>query len=330
VNGTYQALTLYEGVGTTATNTVKNVPGVGVCFLGQDGVYALSGGFSGGATVSVQLLSSPIAKWMQSLNRPAMPRAIATYSDLWKEYWVHFPTEPDPNGLPPVPNRGAVLHLPSVQWSVRGQVDEDLDYWKIRCFTLDRAGNVLMGMKPLQDEDENLINVGVQLLCRSGFAGERLVAPQIPIPESPNNTWTAVDINTPLKSLIISGFTKWDPKASTMKVELLAYQTSCQPINIGTMINERLRYDQPLNPIPFVESDTYRSSSADACWTPVPGGHLTVADGVYVNQYRTSLMRADVYTQARDSVAWYFKGTERILLQSWQLSFTNNRSNIKA
>jgi hypothetical protein len=325
VGQNYQAVTLYEGVGTIATNTVKNVPGVGVMFLSHDGVYRLSGGFSGGSTINVELVSAPIAKWMQSLNKPAMARSIAIYSDLWKEYWVHFPADSSD-----IPNRGAVLHLPSLQWSVRGQVDEALDYWGIRAFALDRAGNVLMGMKPIEDEDENLINVGVQLLCRSGFAGERLVAPQIPIPETPNNTWTDVDTDTPLQSLIISSFTKWDPKASTVKAELLVYQTNCQPVNLGTMVNERLRYDQPLNPTPLVESDSYRSQKADACWEPVPGGHLAVANGVYVNQYRTVYARADVYTQAKDSVAWYFKGNERLLLQSWKLEFNNNRSNLKA
>lgn len=112
---TYQIGTLDQNVGTTATNTIKNVPGVGVCFLSRDGIYAVTGGIQGGAVFSVKKISGPVSKEMKRITVGALPRATATYSDREKEYWVHYPVNGDTEN-----SRGCVLHTKTLEWSLRG------------------------------------------------------------------------------------------------------------------------------------------------------------------------------------------------------------------
>lgn len=111
---TYTIGALDQNIGTTATNTIQLVPGIGVVFLTRNGFYAISGGLQGGAVHSVQKISDPINKEMKRLTTTAVARATAVYSDREKEYWCHYPADGQTEN-----NRGAVLHTRSLQWSLR-------------------------------------------------------------------------------------------------------------------------------------------------------------------------------------------------------------------
>jgi hypothetical protein len=142
--GMYQVSQLTPEIGTTATNTIKLGPGVGLMFLSYDGIYAVGGGLDGGATVSVQKMSAGLTKETARINKTYLPRATATYSAKEREYWVHY----TPVGRT-YNTRGIVYHTEGGVWSFRRDLNAETD-WKFGFTALatDASGNILIGTQP--------------------------------------------------------------------------------------------------------------------------------------------------------------------------------------
>jgi hypothetical protein len=117
---TYTIGTLDSDIGTRATNTIKEVPGVGLFFLTKDGVYAIQGGQSGAGlvTAKVESVSAGLYGEWKRLSEGSLARATATYSTMEKEYWVHYPCDGETENT-----RGAVFHRDIQQWSLRNLSD---------------------------------------------------------------------------------------------------------------------------------------------------------------------------------------------------------------
>jgi hypothetical protein len=130
-------------VGTEASNTVRLVPGYGVCFLSRTGLYAISGGTEGGSKVSVTKLSNGAGKEMERLNSAAIQRATAVYSHKEQEYWCHYPVDGMNHNT-----RGIVLHTQTGQFSFRhGSSTSDESFW-FTSMTADPEGNIIIGPRP--------------------------------------------------------------------------------------------------------------------------------------------------------------------------------------
>ena len=143
-SGLFTISQLSTTVGTTATNTIRLVPDVGVVFLTKDGFYNISGGLDGGSAVQITKISQNLTKEVQRINVSALPRAYAAYSPKEKEYWCHYV----PAGST-IPSRGLVLHLDNLEWSQRKASDKTLDYlFYFTCLAVDDGGNFLLGTKP--------------------------------------------------------------------------------------------------------------------------------------------------------------------------------------
>tara|TARA_R100001463_G_scaffold82651_3_gene137287 strand:- start:2286 stop:4562 length:2277 start_codon:yes stop_codon:yes gene_type:complete len=112
----YTIGTISGQVGTTATNTIKEIPTVGLFFLTIDGVYALTGGQSGAGLVQsgLQPIAGNLHKEWRRMTEGALPRATACYSSKEKEYWVHYPVDGQTEN-----SRGAVFHSMTGAWSLR-------------------------------------------------------------------------------------------------------------------------------------------------------------------------------------------------------------------
>ena len=117
---TYTIGTLDSDIGTRATNTIKEVPGVGLFFLTKDGVYAIQGGQSGAGlvTAKVESVSAGLYGEWKRLSEGSLARATACYSTREKEYWVHYPCDGESENT-----RGAVFHRDVQQWSLRNLSD---------------------------------------------------------------------------------------------------------------------------------------------------------------------------------------------------------------
>ena len=118
----YSLSTLIQGIGTTASNTIKTVPGYGVMFLSYDGIYLISGGTLGGSQTSVKRVSDKVHKEMSRISVNSLARSSATYSHKEQEYWVIYPV--DGNTLC---SRGTVFHSLTGQYSLRHKQKDDGD-----------------------------------------------------------------------------------------------------------------------------------------------------------------------------------------------------------
>ena len=157
-------------IGTSATNTIKVVPNVGVMFLTKKGLYNLSGGLQGGSQVSIQAITTDVTETIQRISANALPRATATYSSKEQEYWCHFPIDGDTEN-----SMGIVLHTQTGQYSLR-YTDNRKDM-KFTQLDTDPEGWIIIGTIPRETTGsaipENQIwkNVGLQVWSAINMKG---------------------------------------------------------------------------------------------------------------------------------------------------------------
>jgi len=102
----FQVSTISNSVTCLSPHTIAAVPGLGVVFLGTDGVYGLTGGLEGGAIADLVNLTLGQDEFVQRMTPDCLPRAVAVFSAAAREYQLYFPAQGGDR-----PNRGLVLHL---------------------------------------------------------------------------------------------------------------------------------------------------------------------------------------------------------------------------
>lgn len=164
-DGKYNINTLTSSTGTTATNTIKAIPGVGLVFLSIDGFYVIADGLP-------QKISSQIDDEIKRLNTSALPRAVAVWNPVEKEYWCHMPVDGGTN-----PTLGAVFHANGF-WTFREHSEKD-----IFAFTqLDFDGRyTIIGTNPYHSTTGGItsgfwVGVGLQVWSANNGYGTKLTA----------------------------------------------------------------------------------------------------------------------------------------------------------
>ncbi len=143
-SGAFTISSLSSDVGTEATNSIATVPNLGVLFLGNDGIYSLTGGLDGGSSIKISKISQRLVKEIERINFSAAARACAVYSHKEKEYWLHYPVDGQNFN-----SRGAVFHTLNGQFSLRhALLTEDIDKFKFASMTVDPSGYIILGPKP--------------------------------------------------------------------------------------------------------------------------------------------------------------------------------------
>tara|TARA_R110002051_G_scaffold324958_3_gene424782 strand:- start:149 stop:2371 length:2223 start_codon:yes stop_codon:yes gene_type:complete len=119
--GAFDIVTLNEDVGCTAPNSIKELPGVGLAFLGSDGVYLLKGALENTGTITgVVDLSVPIKKTLKRMDRSNAIGAVGVINRSDKEYWLCIPTIGQRNNLL------LIFHYEVGSWSFR-------EHYPIQC-----------------------------------------------------------------------------------------------------------------------------------------------------------------------------------------------------
>ena len=113
VNG-FNVVPFIQGIGCSAVHSVTAVPGVGIVFLGNDGVYRLFGGLDGGSQVQIEKMTPNLLKTEKRINKSVMARASATYSPKWREWHCYVPVDGEDK-----PSFGLVYHVDKNVWSTR-------------------------------------------------------------------------------------------------------------------------------------------------------------------------------------------------------------------
>ena len=140
----YTCTTVKKDCGTTATNSIRLIPGYGVVFLNKDGFWIVKGGLRGGAEIQVENLTAKIEKEMGRLSKNALQRACASYSDREKEYWCIYPVDGQTEC-----SRGAALNIVNGEWSTRGGTYESSTrQWDFTTIASDQSGYFILGTRP--------------------------------------------------------------------------------------------------------------------------------------------------------------------------------------
>ena len=136
LTGTYpnfRVAPLLTDAGGSAPHSAQPVPGFGLVFLADDGVYSLTGGLEGGAVAQAKRLSDPIQGWIRRINRACVQSSQAVVCRTWREYQLWVPVD-GASG----PSVGLIFHYDSGQWSVRSG-------WPVSCVTSTPEGEVIFG-----------------------------------------------------------------------------------------------------------------------------------------------------------------------------------------
>jgi len=102
----FQVSTISNSVTCLSPHTIAAVPGLGVVFLGIDGVYGLTGGLEGGAIADLVNLTLGQDELLQQVTPDCMPKAVGLFSASERQYQLYLPTQGSDR-----PNLGLVLHL---------------------------------------------------------------------------------------------------------------------------------------------------------------------------------------------------------------------------
>mgnify|MGYP003144908962 FL=1 len=105
-SGGFQVSTISNSVTCLSPHTIAAVPGLGVVFLGTDGVYGLTGGLEGGAIADLVNLTVGQDELIEEMTPDCLPRAVGVFSAAARQYQIYVPTQGNDR-----PNRGLVLHL---------------------------------------------------------------------------------------------------------------------------------------------------------------------------------------------------------------------------
>lgn len=132
VNG-FNVVPFIQGVGSRAINSVTAVPGVGVMFLGNDGVYRIFGGLDGGSQVQIEKMTTNLVKTEKRFNPALLARASATYSPKWREWHCYMPVDGEEK-----PAFGLVYHVDKNAWSTRTS-------FPVGCIAADQNGELIFG-----------------------------------------------------------------------------------------------------------------------------------------------------------------------------------------
>jgi len=110
VQGSFSAgftvTTISTSVTCRAPHSIQAVPGLGVVFLGNDGVYAITGGFTGGAVSDVINLTINQDKIIKRITPDCHVKAVSAFSAAEREYQLYVPVDGSDR-----PGLGLVLHV---------------------------------------------------------------------------------------------------------------------------------------------------------------------------------------------------------------------------
>jgi hypothetical protein len=129
----FRVAPLLLDAGGRAPATTIPVPGHGIMFLADDGVYALTGGLDGGSEAKVEMVSAPVQDYINRINPSVSPASKAVLCRKWKEYQLWVPIDGSPDL-----NIGLIYHYDREEWTVRTG-------WPVACVTSTPDGDVVFG-----------------------------------------------------------------------------------------------------------------------------------------------------------------------------------------
>jgi hypothetical protein len=167
----FTCTTVNQSIGTIATNTIRLVPGVGILFLNLDGVYLITGGLRGGASITVTKVSARFEKELSRVSKNSLCRATAVYSAREKEWWCHYPVDGQTE------NTRGVVFAPEVnEFTLRSNAypESPVNDWRFTQLAADRSGYIIIGTQPSQTSNNLAPGMGLQVWTARQNSGDSM------------------------------------------------------------------------------------------------------------------------------------------------------------
>ena len=108
------AMTLTRDVGCISSKSIREMPGQGLVFMGNDGLYLLEGALENTGTITgVVRIGEPIQQELDRMNTSAVESIRTAVNIRDREFWMAIPTKGST-----VPNRLLKYHYEIGEWSV--------------------------------------------------------------------------------------------------------------------------------------------------------------------------------------------------------------------
>lgn len=307
VNG-FTATTLTTNVTCKAPHSVQSVPGLGVVFLAEDGVYAIVGGLTGGAVNEVINLTVPQDDLIQRITPDCHAKAVSCYSPQHREYHLYVPIDGSDR-----PNIGLVMHIDRLPQA------EQLAPWTTRAgfpvgaITTLYDGTIVFGHHTGDETGDLTSERGLFVISAKRAMGVTVTGEQPPV----------FTINDPPTSIYRSAWTAFgDPQVQKQVsyVTLWVMTTGLPKIT--------MRHYKDFSLVPTTEQ-TYTAQSPDA----TPQVTLDTALLGPPNTYRDDRLVPLRFSVAHQSAAWFcfeIETTEDLVLVGYEYEYTTKGTRVVA
>ena len=113
LNGFF-AFTLTKDIGCIASKSIREIPGKGLAFLGDKGVFLLEGALEDTGTITgITRISDGIEKVLRRLNKPGSESTRSCINRSEAEYWLNIPVDSEVR-----PNLLLKFHFEIGEWSI--------------------------------------------------------------------------------------------------------------------------------------------------------------------------------------------------------------------
>ncbi len=300
VRGSYTAgftvTTLSNSVTCRAPHSIETIPGLGVVFLGQDGIYATTGGLEGGAVSDLVNLTVAQDDLIQRITPDCHPKAVATFSAELREYQLYVPADGSDR-----PSLGLVFHIDRL-----GQADQ-LSPWSTRLgFPVGAVstlydGTVIFGHNVGDEAGGSDSERGLFIISKKRALGSSIVD-------------DVMTDNAPPTSIYRSA---WWSAGDPQVQKQVSYVTVWLLTTGGPLVTMRHFKDFQLTP---VSERTYTAQPPDA--TPLPELDSVVLGSADYRKERLVPLRFSV---AHMSAAWFcfeLETTEDLIIVGYEYTYT--------
>lgn len=278
VNG-FTVATLIAGVTCRSPHSVCAVPGLGVVFLAQDGVYAMVGGLQGGSISEVLNLTDRLDGIISRITPDCLAKAVACYSSLGREYHLYVPVDGSDR-----PNLGLVLHLEKLgDLSAGGSAWTTREGFPVGAVSTLFDGTIVFGHHTGAESGDPNTQRGLFLISGKRALGRIVEDDVFKYAAAPVSAYRSAwyDFGDPQVQKQVTFVTLWVLTTGNPKVTMRHYK------------------DFSLEPL---TERTYLAQPPDAPLLPVLGNAVLGAKG---SSYRDPRLVPLRYSVAHQSAAWF-------------------------
>ena len=317
----YICTTLHSSIGTTATNTITNIPSIGVVFLSYDGVYAFKGGTLGGSQVSLTKISDPIQEEMDRLSKASIARASASFSTKEKEWWCLFPVDGGTYNT-----RSIVLHVGTGGWSFRHDLEDGEANYIYNDISVAPGGWFVLAPRmsiTLASGTYSLFPNGLQVWSARRSGGEALKYTQAELVKTITGTTLKPQMTAQWQSSWIDlGDSSLQKQYLSVEVEVLTWGHN----DVELLLSKDYSDDTTsMGKRPTAYADNYATASEDALYGPTTfslGDRTPATIGTSRwAQRRPTRVRWDVLTGNCNSMRFTLKSNTTFQVISYQLEY---------